>query len=209
MDLLGRTLARWHLSEQGYLVTFDLACQRSGTEDCPIYRIDIAGVRLAGGKAVNAVVGALRSWWHPNAYLTPSMVRTHILPGLTDSLSDEAVETFRSCLDLGMVRVDKLLFFSHASPEKSEEAEEILRQLGIETVYLERVAVQLVQQPANKAIHSDPLVMQVMGLLRGAMRGREEKEPGEPLEKPAEVEPVQSPQLQFPMFHSTVTAGEK
>jgi hypothetical protein len=209
MDLLGRVLARWHLSEQGYFVASDLACQRPDTEDGLVFRFDIAGVRLKNGKAVNAVVGALRSWWYPNAYLTPSLVKAHILPGLAESLSDDAVESFRACLDLGMAPVDKLLFFSHASPEKSEEAEEILRAQGIETIYLERVASQLISQPSNRAIHSDPLIMQVMGLLRGALRGSEVKEPGEVIEKPAAPEPVASPQLQLPIFESRVTAGEE
>jgi hypothetical protein len=207
MDRLGHVLARWHLSEQGYFVAFDLACQTPKDEG-PVFRFDIAGVRLHNGRAVRAVVGAMRSWWFPSANMTPSMVRTHLLPGLLESLSDEAIGSFRSCLDLGMVPVDKVLFFSQASPEKSGEAEEILRRQGIETVYLERVATQMMEQPAGRAIHSDPLVMQVMGLLRGALRSTEESEGEAPPEKPARVAPP-SPQLEFPIFDSAAESGEE
>ncbi len=195
MDQVGRALAKWHLLEEGYLVSFDLFCQTGGTEEDQTFRLDLAGIRLRQGKAERAVMGALRNWWHPQAYLTPSLVRTHLLPGITETLSDEAVQAFRRSFDLGNAPVDKLLFFSHASPEKSSEAESILHGFGIETIYLERIAARLLQTSGSRSLQSDPLLTQVVSLLKGTLRETTEKGPIPKAEKPAEPDLPPSPQL--------------
>jgi hypothetical protein len=200
MDRFGQVLAKWHLSEQGYIVSFDLSCQSPEAESGPIYHFDVAGVRLKNGKAVHAIVGAMRNWWSPSAYLTPSLIRSHLLPGIAEVLSDDAVAVFRQAYDLGAIPIEKILFYSQASPEKASEAEEILLQAGIRTIYIERIAASLVKLPAYKAVHSDPLVMQMLGMMRGAVREAAVEE-GEEQKEKLEKEPArEDPQLPLDLF---------
>jgi hypothetical protein len=210
MDFLGKVIAQWHLSEQGYIVAFDVSCPASGAEDGPIFKFNLAGFRFRNGRAVHAVVGELRSWWHTSAYLTPSVVRTHLLPSLSETMSDAAIQSFRNFYSLGAIPVEKILFFSHASPEKSTEAEEMLRQEGIETVYLERVAADLIHLPSHRAVHPDPLVMQVIGLLRGAFRIATEKAKEEGTgEKSQKAQVVISPQMSLNLFQEAPEPKKK
>ena len=172
-----------------------LFCQAGFSEEGQTFRLDLAGVRLRQGKAERGVIGAMRNWWHPQAHLTPSLVRTHLLPGIAETLSDEAVQAFRRSFDLGSVPVDKLLFFSHASPEKSSEAEGILRRFDIETIYMERIAARLLRVSGSRSLQSDPLLTQVTSLLRGTLREAMEKGPIPKVEEPAAPDLPPSPQL--------------
>jgi len=202
MGLIGRALAKFHLTQQGYFVSFDVLCTPEKKEAQP-YRFDIAGIRIEDGKITQAVIGILRAWWFPSAHLTPSMIRQNLKPAIPAALSDEAVRAFRRHLDLGFVPVDRLLFFSHASPEKSDEAEDMLRAWNIETVYLERVAARLQQMPAYGTHLADPFITQIMSLLRGAAKSSGAKIPAE--EKTAREIislPTIAPQLEFGLFRS-------
>ncbi len=196
MGLIGRALAKYHLVEQGYFVSFDLLCPARNKEDQP-YRFDIAGLRIESGKITQAAVGILRAWWFPSAHLTPSMIKRHLKPAIPAGLSDEAIQAFRRHLDLGFVPVDRILFFSHASPEKSDEAEEMLKALKIDTVYLERVAAHLRRMPVSGAQLADPFITQVMSLLRGAARSLEQGKAPEDVEE--EFTPLKEPKIDLQM----------
>ena len=197
MGLIGRALAKFHLAEQGYFVSFDLLCPSKDSEAQP-YRFDIAGLKIEEGKIVQAAVGILRAWWFPSAHLTPSMIRRHLKPAIPGALSDEAIKAFRRRLDLGFVPVDRLLFFSHASPEKSEEAERLLKTWNIDTVYLERVAAQLRSMPISGNQLADPFITQVMSMLRGATRDLRQKNAVE--QEPEVKIPVPAPRMEEPQL---------
>ncbi|MBZ0271275.1 hypothetical protein K8I61_04515 [bacterium] len=198
MDLLARALSKTHLESQGYLVSFDVPCTESDDGDTLVWTFDVAAVRMKGGVVDGAVVGALRGWWQSSANLTPSLIRSHLAPGLFEMLSDEAIHAFRRCYHIGAAPVSRMLFFGHASPEKQDEAEELLRGRGIETIYLDRVAGALLSLPASRLPRLDPMAHEVMSLLRGAAR----VETGEPTEKPAPAARRTADDTQLPLILS-------
>ncbi|MCZ7583873.1 MAG: hypothetical protein M5R36_11340 [Deltaproteobacteria bacterium] len=200
MDQLGRALARWHLEGDGYIVSFDVSCASGEADGARSFRFDVVGLRVAGGAIERAVLAAMRPWWHPQAYLTPSIIRSHLLPGLSDALSEEAVDAFRQSLGLGPVPVERVLFFSHASPEKQSEAEDMLRRVGVETVYLERIAARLAETAAGRSDHTDARLTQIRSLLRGTIRAAEGRVPEPDPEAPEPVPTPPSPQLPLDFF---------
>ncbi|MCB9477982.1 MAG: hypothetical protein H6684_10835 [Deltaproteobacteria bacterium] len=207
MDRLGRSLAAYDLARSGYLAALDVSFAMG--EDGATGRFDVVGVKLADGRVEAAVVGLLRAWWHPTAHLTPSTIRRHLQPGLTEALSDGNIAAFRAAWGLGEAPVERVLYFSHASPEKADEAESLLASLGIRPVYLERVAAELAQAPPGKEAPADIAATQFVSLVRGIGRQTALAAQSAPATRPrpSADEGIASPQLDLKFFRDNLASS--
>jgi hypothetical protein len=139
--MFDRQLAKWHLEQQGYLAAVDVHLTGQGS-------VDVFGIKIgdAGGDA--AVFGVVRGWWHAGAYLTPSLLRTHLQ---TDRrLLDKAFAGERlgqAAVQFGLSREpEKVLFYSKRSPSLAAGAEQELALLGARVVYLEDILADALAQ---------------------------------------------------------------
>lgn len=201
MDLIGQALARRQLAADGYITAFDCEYPTGDDADAGRRSFDVVGLRIEDGRVCRVVVAAIRGWWSPSAYLTPSLIRLHLLPGLADELSDENVSAFQRRYGLAGVPVEKALYYSQASPEKAEEAEAILERYGIRTLYLDRLAAQLVLETPVRDAPAEPLLTQLRALLRGVVRDRAETTADRStVETDKGVRAVEDPQLTLRLF---------
>lgn len=135
--MFDRQLAKWHLEQQGYLAAVDVALDGS-------VAIDAFGVRINANRDESAVFGVVRGWWHVGAYLTPSLIRSHLQSDrklLERAFATERLEKAARQFRLSGVP-EKVLFYSMRSPSLAGEAEEELKLLGIRVVYLEDILAE-------------------------------------------------------------------
>ncbi len=199
MERIAESLVKRYLASQGYLAAFGVNVSAT-TETGPTMRaFDVVGLRIRAGSLAEAVVGVIRAWWNPGAHLTPSLLRSHLLAGVAEALSDDAVDALRIGYGLSPAVIRKVLFYSQASPEKSEEAEATLAKYGIETVYLDREAASLARESWPSEVPGDAAIAMIRAFVRGAWR---EGSGGADLRE-SDVKPVAeppTPQLSLALF---------
>lgn len=199
MERIAEALVKRYLASQGYLAAFGVSVAGVSEAGPVVKSFDVVGLRIRGGSLAEAVVGAIRAWWNPGAHLTPSLLRSHLMAGVTEALSDDAVDALRIGYGLSPAVIRKALFYSQASPEKSEEAEAMLAKFGIETVYLDREAASLARDSWPSEVPGDASIAMVRAFVRGAWR---EGSGGTDLRE-SDVKPVAeppTPQLSLAIF---------
>lgn len=199
MERIAEALVKRYLASQGYLAAFGVSVS-APAEGGPVTRaFDVVGLRIRSGSLAEAVVGVIRAWWNPGAHLTPSLLRSHLMASVTDALSDDSVDALRVGYGLSPAVIRKVLFYSQASPEKSEEAEAMLAKFGIETVYLDREAASLARESWPSEVPGDASIAMIRAFVRGAWR---EGSGGADLRE-VDVKPVAeppTPQLSLALF---------
>ncbi|MCL4233341.1 MAG: hypothetical protein KJ042_02365 [Deltaproteobacteria bacterium] len=199
MERIAEALVKRYLASQGYLAAFGVNVTAPAAGGPTTRGFDVVGLRIRSGSLAEAVVGVIRAWWNPGAHLTPSMLRSHLMAGVSEALSDVAVDALRIGYGLSPAVIRKVLFYSQASPEKSEEAEAMLAKYGIETVYLDREAASLARDSWPSEVPGDASIAMIRAFVRGAWR---EGSGGADLRE-AEVKPVAeppTPQLSLALF---------
>ncbi|MDP8254637.1 MAG: hypothetical protein P9M14_02715 [Candidatus Alcyoniella australis] len=132
-------LAKAHLEQQGYLVALSIPAPGSSPVKFDDV-IDLFGLKLENGKAVHGVVGCVKGWWQGKRYLTPSVITFQLGEQsgiLSTAFSEIKFEFLRKLFNLGdEIEFEQMLFFPQRSPQKAEQAEQMLEQMQIKPIYL-------------------------------------------------------------------------